>query len=120
MFESYDRFEGAPSKTKRALGNTDIEAPVFIKLETALKNLKVKYQSLYWLGNAWAHFSIPSRKIAISIYHCGDNPQIQRALWKNEGWDNLSVRAYQLRRSAQHEIEFSLKQALDLLCKASK
>ena len=88
LFVTKDQYPGADSKTKRCLAQADLECPSVTKLLEATKAAKLKIDSPGWMPSAWAHVSIPSKKVAIVVINSSLSTRSQgfRDTWGKYGW----------------------------------
>ena len=88
LFLTEERYPGADTNTKRALGQADLNAHAVQKLKEAAKLAKLKADSPSWKESAWAHIGIPSKKVAIVMMgsHLTTKSQGVRDSWSRFGW----------------------------------
>jgi hypothetical protein len=93
LFVTRDLYPGADTNTKRALSQADLDAPVVRKLRDAAKVAKLKADVPGWKESAWAHVSIPSKKVAIVVISSNLTTKTQgfRDAWAKYGWQCFCI-----------------------------
>lgn len=91
VFRPGIQYAGCDNSTRRALRQTNMEAPHILKLVEAARGLKYKHVSPAYKNDTWAHLGFPDIKIAVIARHETAAREAFTARWAKHGWKMLAV-----------------------------